>query len=59
MKPLELALRYIEIFYSGKDLEKLTDILAEELSFSGPLYTFPSARDYINSLLKDQPGNEL
>jgi hypothetical protein len=55
MKPLELALKYIEIFYSGKNLEKLTDLLAEDLSFTGPYYTFNSAEDYINSLKKDPP----
>ena len=55
MRPLELALKYMEIFYSGNDLERLNDILAEDLSFIGPLYTFNSAEDYINSLLGDPP----
>lgn len=55
MKPLELALRYMEIFYSEKDLEKLTDLLAEDLSFIGPLFEFDFAEDYINSLKKDSP----
>jgi hypothetical protein len=55
MKPIDLALRYMEIFFSGKDLERLKDILAEDLSFTGPLYTFNSAKDYINSLKEDPP----
>ena len=54
-KPLGLAIKYMEIFYSGKDLERLNDILAEDLSFIGPFYTFNSAEDYINSLIKDPP----
>jgi hypothetical protein len=55
MKPLESALKYMEIFYSGKDLERLKDILAEDLSFTGPLFKFNSAEDYIYSLIKDPP----
>ena len=55
MKPLQFALKYMDIFYSGKDLERLKDILAEDLSFTGPLSTFSSAEDYINSLIKDPP----
>ena len=55
MDPLKLALKYMEIFYSGKDLERLKDILADDISFTGPLYTFNSVEDYINSLIKDPP----
>ena len=55
MKPIDLALRYMEIFYSGKDLDRLKNILAEDLSFTGPLYTFSSAEEYINSLKEDSP----
>jgi hypothetical protein len=44
----------MEIFYSGKDLDRLKNILAEDLSFTGPLYTFYSAEEYINSL-KEEP----
>jgi len=45
----------MEIFYSGKDIEKLTDLLAEDLSFRGQLFEFDSAEEYINSLKKDPP----
>jgi hypothetical protein len=55
VKPLELALKYMEIFYSGKKLERLADILAEDLLFTGPFYTFNSAEDYIKSLKNDPP----
>jgi hypothetical protein len=56
LKPLDLALRYREIFYSGKDPEQLNDILAEDFSFNGPFHTFNTAVDYINSLITDPPG---
>jgi hypothetical protein len=56
MKPITLALKFMEIFYSGKDFERLKDILADDLSFTGPLYTFNSAEKNINSLKEDPPG---
>lgn len=56
MKPLELALKYLEIFYSGNNLDRLKDILASDLSFTGPLYAFNSAADYVNALKSDPPG---
>ena len=50
-----MALRYLNIFYSGENIGHLNDVLAEDLSFSGPLYKFNTAKDYINSLKKDPP----
>ena len=35
-RPLELARRYMEVFYSGLDAEELRPILAEDLVFEGP-----------------------
>ena len=55
MEPLELALRYMEIFYSGENLEELHDIFGENFSFEGPFATFDSASDYIGSLCADPP----
>ena len=55
VKPLELSIRYMEIFYSGNNLEKLTDLLAENLSFRGSLFEFDSSEDYTDSLKKDPP----
>ena len=54
-KPLDLALRYMEIFYTGEKIDKLNEILDEDLYFTGPLFKFDSAEDYINSLKKDPP----
>jgi hypothetical protein len=55
MKPLYLALRYLEIFYSGNNIDELSQILAGDLTFEGPFYKFESAKDYIESLRKDPP----
>ena len=55
MTPLELAFRYMEIFFSGKDLARLLDILHEGCQFQGPFYQFSSATEYIISLEADPP----
>ncbi len=55
MKPLQLALKYMEVFYSGGDMQALRPLLAEDFSFSGPFYTFESAEAYIDSLKADPP----
>ena len=55
MKPMELALKYMEIFFSGENLEELGDLFAKDLTFRGPLYEFNSAEDYIDSLKSDPP----
>jgi hypothetical protein len=55
MSALGLALRYMEIFYSGKELDRLEEILHDTLQFRGPLYRFDSARQYIESLKNDPP----
>ncbi|MHA1988712.1 MAG: nuclear transport factor 2 family protein [Promethearchaeota archaeon] len=56
MKPLDLALLYMQIFYSEKDVKELREISAKDLTFIGPLYKYNSAQDYINSLIEDPPG---
>lgn len=55
MKSLELARKYMEIFFSGGDIEELSQILAKDLVFEGPFYRFNSAKDYLESLRKDPP----
>ncbi len=45
----------MEIFFSGKDLDRLYEILADDLEFNGPLATFDSAHDYISSVKADPP----
>jgi len=55
MKPLILALRYMDILYNKKEPHLLMEILDERCAFSGPLYHFHSAADYIDSLKKNPP----
>jgi len=53
MKPLDLAFKYMEIFYSDSDIEALGQILAKNLTFEGPFFQFDSAEDYLDSLRGD------
>lgn len=55
MKPLQLALKYMDIFYGEKDPSLLKDIFHKDLIFDGPFYKFHSAKDYIDSLLEAPP----
>ncbi len=55
MKPLDAALRYMGIFFSGSDLEALRPLFADDLIFEGPFYTFDSAEAYLDSLRDDPP----
>lgn len=55
MSALDVALRYMEIFYSGRDLGRLTRILREDCQFQGPFFQFNSAQEYIASLKADPP----
>ena len=52
--PLELARRYMDIFYGDAPL-LLYDILDERLRFRGPMFQADSARDYIDALLAAPP----
>lgn len=55
MSPLDLALQYMEIVYSGRDLARLNRILSADLIFEGPFFRADTAREYIDSLLADPP----
>lgn len=55
MEPLDLALKYMEIFFSGRDIGELRPLLSKDFSFQGPFYTFTTAEDYITSLSADPP----
>lgn len=52
---LKLALNYMDIFFSGKNLDRLRLLLADEFFFVGPLYRYNSADDYIKALQSDPP----
>ena len=55
MSALDLALQYMKIFYSGRDIEALRPLLVEDLIFEGTFYQFDSAKGYLDSLRKDPP----
>ena len=55
MSPLDLALKYMEAIFSGRNIEELAQLLSENFNFSGPLYKFDSAEEYIKSLKADPP----
>ncbi len=55
MKPLELANKYMEVFYSGESLDDLHQLFANEFSFKGPFYEFDTAEAYIESLKLNPP----
>ncbi len=55
MKPLKLAHKFMEIFFSGENMWRLRPLLADDFSFSGPLYQFDSPDAYIKSLETDPP----
>ena len=57
MEALDLALRYMEIFYSGRNIDALRPLLANDFIFEGPFYQFDSADGYLDSLSKDPPIN--
>lgn len=53
--PLHLAKRYLEIFCSGEDLDRLYPLLADDLRFQGPFHEYASARAYVEALKADPP----
>lgn len=55
MQPLQLAQRYLEIFFSGKNMERLLDLFQPDLSFEGPFLKTRSAQEYVQSLKADPP----
>lgn len=55
MKPLRIALKYMDIFYHEENLELLHEVLDRNLIFEGPLFKFSSAEEYIDSLKQDPP----
>ncbi len=57
MKPLDLAHQFLNLFYSGQpsDLNRLDNILAEDLVFDGPLNSYSTSADYIQDLHASPP----
>jgi hypothetical protein len=55
MSSLDVVMKYMEIFYSGHKLERLHEVLADDLEFSGPFFTCNSSKKYVDSLISDPP----
>ena len=55
MTPLDIALRYMKVFFSGGGIEALRPLLADDFRFEGPFYTYDSADAYIDALKADPP----
>ena len=55
MKALELAQRYMKIVFEGSDPAELASLFCEDLVFRGPLFSFDTAGDYIESLKSAPP----
>ena len=53
MRPLELALQYMDIVFRGKNMDALRPLFASDFTFKGPLYEFDTAEGYIQSLASD------
>ena len=51
----DIALRYLDIFCSGKDFDELKELFAEDLRFEGPFFQCDSAEVYIERLKSDPP----
>ena len=57
MKPLELASKYLEIFFGGSSIEPMIDLFQPSMVFDGPFFQGLSAREYVDSLKADPPHN--
>ena len=55
MRPLALAKKYIDCVFFTANFDQLRSILADDLRFTGPYYSFNNADDYLNSLKADPP----
>ena len=55
MKEIDIAKKYLEIFFESKDFDSLARLFDKNLDFKGPFYEFGSAHDYIESLKSSPP----
>ncbi|PVV13012.1 MAG: hypothetical protein B6D77_04825 [gamma proteobacterium symbiont of Ctena orbiculata] len=57
MNTLELAKKYLNIFFITHDFESLDTIFDQELDFSGPFFESKNLKVYMDSLVNDPPDN--
>jgi hypothetical protein len=55
MKPIDLAQEFLRIFYSREGIERLSEILDDQLHFKGPLFESIGAKAYLDALISDPP----
>jgi len=55
--PLDLAMKWMEIFFRNENFGELESILTPDCTFSGPFARYESAKTYINTLKDDPPGD--
>ncbi len=53
---MHLALSYLDIFFSGQNLDRLYDLFDPSLHFEGPFFTFDTAETYIEALKQNPPA---
>ncbi|CAM2064960.1 Nuclear transport factor 2 family protein [Sulfidibacter corallicola] len=54
-KPLSLARQFLEILFSGRDLDRLYSLLAPSFQFEGPFLLADGAEAYVETLKADPP----
>ncbi len=55
MKSLELALKYMDVMFSDKDMEALRPLLSDRFTFKDTLNAYNNPESYIKAMKKDPP----
>ncbi|MBL4576546.1 MAG: hypothetical protein JKY51_10715 [Opitutaceae bacterium] len=55
MKPLALALKYMDVVFSDKDMGALRPLLSDRFTFKGTLNEYNNPESYIQAMKKDPP----
>ncbi len=54
-KPMDLAKKYMDSFFGKKPLETMESLLADDLVFDGPFYSYCTSKEYLDSLRENPP----
>ena len=55
MNTFEIVMKYMNILFSGENLDRLLPLLSENFTFKGPLYKFENPNEYVTAMKKDPP----
>lgn len=58
MTPLELSRYFLSVYFSGRDLQQLQEILRQDVRFIGPFFQCHSAAQLIESF-KESPTTDM